>query len=67
MYWVYLLRCEDGSTLTPEQLIRMDWLCDAVDGSIPEFDDLLPRSQSLVRLLGVHRESIPPVTEELEL
>lgn len=61
------LRCEDGSTLTPEQLIRMDWLCDAVDGSIPEFDDLLPRSQSLVRLLGVHRESIPPVTEELEL
>ena len=61
------LRCEDGSTLTPEQLIRMDWLCDAVDGSIPEFDDLLPRSQNLVRLLGVHRESIPPVTEELEL
>ena len=37
----------------------MDWLCDNVEGRIPEFDELLPSSQTLVRELGLHRESIP--------
>ena len=55
----------DGSRLfTPEEIMRMDWLCDNVEGSIPDFDSLLPQSQDLVRLLGIFRESIPPKTEE---
>ena len=57
---------EDGS-LTPEELIRMDWLCEHIDGGIPAFEELLPQSQALVRLLGLHRETIPPLTEELKL
>lgn len=58
----------DGTRrFTPEELMGMDWLCDNVDGVIPGFDDLLPQSQGLVRLLGVHREQIPPVTEEKAL
>ena len=49
---------------TPEELMRMDWLCENIEGSIPAFDELLPRSQNLVRLLGIYRESIPPKPEE---
>ena len=50
----------DGSHgFTPKELLHMDWLCDNVDGYIPEFEELLPASQTLVRELGLHRESIP--------
>ena len=50
--------------LTPEEIMFMDWLCDNVEGSIPEFDQLLPSSQEMVRVLGVYRDKIPPETEE---
>ena len=33
-------------------------------GSKPEFDQLLPSSHDMVRLLGVYRDKIPPETEE---
>ena len=50
----------DGSHgFEPKELLRMDWLCDNVEGRIPEFEELLPASQALVRELGLHRESIP--------
>jgi basic membrane lipoprotein Med (substrate-binding protein (PBP1-ABC) superfamily) len=58
----------DGSqTFSPEMLMRMDWLCDNVDGDIPAFETLLPGSRELVRLLGLYREQLPPVTEEKQL
>ena len=54
----------DGtSTFTPSELLRMDWLCDNVTGSIPTFDEILPMSQSLVRELGIYRDTIPVVKE----
>ena len=54
----------DGSTtLSPEELLHMDWLCDNVLGSIPTFEEILPMSQSLVRELGIYRDSIPAVKE----
>ena len=54
----------DGtSTFTPEELLHMDWLCDNVLGSIPGFDEILPMSQSLVRELGIYRDSIPALKE----
>ena len=50
----------DGSrTLTPEELLHMDWLCENVEGEIPEFDTILPYSQAMVRELGIYRDSIP--------
>lgn len=50
----------DGSrSLSPEELLHMDWLCQNVDGSIPAFDTILPYSQAMVRELGVYRDSIP--------
>ena len=55
----------DGSRgLSPLELVRMDWLCDSVEGRIPAFDELSPISRPLVRELGVYRESIPPEKEE---
>lgn len=55
----------DGTrAFTPEELMKIDWLNDNVEGKIPTFDELLPRSQDLVRLLGIHRDTIPPKTEE---
>ena len=50
----------DGSrTLTPEELLHMDWLCENVEGSIPAFEDLLPYSQAMVRELGIYRDQLP--------
>ncbi len=50
----------DGShRFTPEELLKMDWLCDNVSGSIPAFEDLLPQSRPLVRKLGLYRDTIP--------
>ena len=64
------IRAQDGSlkndgthTFTPTQLLKMDWLCENVLGSIPQFDELLPVSQPLVRELGLYRDKIPSEKE----
>lgn len=50
----------DGSRpLSPEELLHMDWLCENVIGSIPPFEEILPYSQTMVRELGIYRDSIP--------
>lgn len=49
---------------TPEELMKINWLNENVEGAIPTFDELMPRSQNLVRLLGIYRDTIPPKTEE---
>lgn len=55
----------DGiQSFPPEELMQMDWLCENVEGHIPQFDELVPQSRNLVRLLGLYRESIPPEVEE---
>ena len=55
-----VLRNDGGQWFTPAEILHMDWLCDTVDGSIPEFETLLPKAQSIVRLQGVYRDHIPP-------
>ena len=51
----------DGSrNLTMEEILKMDWLCDRVDGHLPTFDELLPVARPTVRRLGIGRDSIPP-------
>ena len=55
----------DGTRrFTMEELMHMDWLVDNVEGSIPAFDELLPQSRELVRVLGIYRDLIPPKAEE---
>ena len=49
----------DGNRiLTPKDRLNMDWLCENVIGSIPSFDQILPMSRTMVRELGVYRDSI---------
>ena len=45
---------------TPEEILRMDWLCDSVNGEIPPFERILPMARSNVRLEGIYRDSLPP-------
>ena len=55
----------DGTRkLPPEELLRMDWLCENVVGKIPPFEDILPISQNMVRELGLYRDSIPTEKEK---
>jgi len=50
----------DGTRhFTAEQLLRMDWLCDNVEGFIPEYDDVLPFAQPMLMELGLHKETLP--------
>ena len=50
----------DGSRhFSPEELLRMDWLCENVIGTIPPYEEILPYSQTMVRELGIYRDSIP--------
>ena len=53
--------------LSPEEIMKMDWLCDNVIGTIPAFEEIRPISQNLVRVLGVYREQIPPQKEGVVL
>ena len=51
--------------LTPDELLGMDWLCHNVVGSIPAFHELTPVSQSLVRELGIYKDQIPALKENI--
>ncbi|MBQ7001301.1 MAG: BMP family ABC transporter substrate-binding protein [Oscillospiraceae bacterium] len=54
----------DGThVFTPGELLKMDWLCSNVAGSIPPFEEILPVSQNMVRELGLYRDSIPAEKE----
>jgi len=62
-----VLRNDGERWLTPEEIVRMDWLCDIVEGSIPTFDQLIPKAQAMVRLQGIYRDQILPEKEGLLL
>ena len=47
------LRAARDADFTPEQLMRMNWLCDNVVGRIPGFDELMPMSKETTRLLAL--------------
>ncbi len=55
----------DGSrNLTMEEILKMDWLNDRIDGRLPAYDELLPITRATVRRLGIDREKIPPEEEK---
>lgn len=62
-----VLRCDGEISFSPEAIMRMDWLCENVDGEIPRFDELLPGAREMVRLLGLYRDDLPKVKEEKQL
>lgn len=46
------MRCQEGLSLTPEEITTMNWLTENVLGQIPTFDELTNEAKSLVRLQG---------------
>ena len=47
---------EEGRCLTPEEIIRMGWLCDNVVGQIPATELFKPEAQAMIRMNGVKTE-----------
>ena len=60
-----VLRCDGTEPLGPEAVLNMDWLCENVEGRIPEFDEIVEKSRPIVRLQGIYRDKIPPEKEGL--
>ena len=55
----------DGTRkLSPDEMLRMDWLCENVVGRIPPFEEILPYSQTMVRELGIYRDQIAAEKEK---
>ena len=52
-------RCDGIRPLTPDELVKMDWLCDNVIGHIPTLEEVIPESRATVNLLGVFQEDLP--------
>ncbi len=52
------VRNDGTGILTPKELLYMDWLCENVEGSIPAFEHILPRSRDTVRELGIYRDRL---------
>lgn len=48
-----VIRCQDGETLSPEEIIEMDWLARNIVGKIPNIDELNPKAKGLIQLQGV--------------
>ena len=54
----------DGTqALTADEILRMDYLCHNVEGSIPGFEELLPMAKPMVRELGIYKAEIPAEKE----
>ena len=51
------LRVKEGETLSPIQIVQMDWLVSNVVGSLPKPEDLSPEAQALVKISGVMKPS----------
>ena len=52
-------RTDGTHSLTPDELMHMDWLCENVIGHIPTLEEVIPASRATVQLLGVFQEDVP--------
>lgn len=50
------VQSEEGESLTPKEIVTMNWLAENVVGRIPDFEELSKEAQSLVHLQGVKNE-----------
>lgn len=48
----------DGTILfSPEQILRMDWLCENVIGRIPALGEILPECYKVMQEIGIYRDT----------
>lgn len=50
-----IIRCKEGESLQPEDILSMNWLAENVVGRIPEFDELTEEAQQLSAFQGVYK------------
>ena len=50
---------EGRTGFSPEQILHMDWLCDAVEGHIPGYEELTEVARPMYRMQGIHRDLLP--------
>ena len=51
-----VLRNDGSRSFSPDEIIHMDWLCENVDGRIPEPDHLRPEAVDTAKILAIHPE-----------
>ena len=50
-----VLRSDGSHSFSPEELMRMNWLCENVDGRIPALEELLPQAAETASILAIPR------------
>ncbi|MBR4392429.1 MAG: BMP family ABC transporter substrate-binding protein [Oscillospiraceae bacterium] len=53
-----VVRSDGSDAFSAEELIRMDWLCENVDGHIPALDELKPEAVETAKILAIHPEKL---------
>ncbi|MBD5552546.1 MAG: BMP family ABC transporter substrate-binding protein [Lachnospiraceae bacterium] len=51
-----IIRCKEGESLQPEDILTMNWLAENVVGKIPEFEELTEEAQMLSGLQGIYKD-----------
>lgn len=51
------IKNEESDSLSPEEIIKMNWLVDNVEGEIPEYKELKDEAKSIVEIKGVADET----------
>ena len=51
-----ILRVPEGETLSPIQIVQMDWLVGNIVGSIPRKEELNEEARALADVVGVLKE-----------
>ena len=54
-----IIKNESGSKMTPEEIMKMNWLVENIDGDIPEIGELKEEAKSIVELKGVSEDEEP--------
>lgn len=55
-----VVRNDGTKTLTSDEILHIDWMCENVLGSFPDFDSMTEKGQGICRLQGIFRDKIPP-------
>ena len=53
-----VLRNDGTRSLSPAEIMRMDWLCENVEGNIPEIQELKPEAVETSQILAIKPENV---------
>ena len=59
-----VVQCRENESLSPKEIVTMNWLAENVEGRIPDFEELNEEAQALVRLQGVKMNENEETKEE---